>query len=66
MTRPERRERTVRRIYYTERINKVGWFGIPYTVLKIRSANVDVRHWQRLRGRPFSLSELMGCGKAEG
>ena len=56
----------MRRIYYTERINKVGRFGIPYTVLKIRSANVDVRHWQRLRGRPFSLSELMGCGKAEG
>ena len=51
--------RDVRRIYYTERINKVGWFGIPYTVLKIRTATVDARHWQRLRGKPFSLEALL-------
>ena len=56
----EGRRRAVRRIHYIEKINKLGWFGIPYTVLKIRSANVDARHWQRLRGRPFSLAALMG------
>lgn len=53
------------RIYYTEKINKVGWFGIPYTVLKIRSANVDAWHWQRLRGRPFSLEALLGGALGE-
>ena len=54
----------MRRVFYTERINKVGWLGIPYTVLKLRSANVDLRRWQQLRGRPFSLYELLrgGCG----
>ena len=47
------------RIRYTEKIRKRGWFGIPYTVLKVRTAHVDDRNWQRLRRRPFSIGEMM-------
>ncbi|MBQ8110664.1 MAG: hypothetical protein IJ124_10945 [Clostridia bacterium] len=53
------------KIYYTEKINKVGWFGIPYTVLKLRSANVDAKNYRRLHGRPFSLAELLRGACAE-
>lgn len=49
------------RIIYTQRIRKVGPFGIPYSILKIRTAHVDDWNWQRLRGRPFSMAELMGA-----
>ena len=47
------------KIRYISRINKRGWFGIPYTVLKVRTAHVDERNWQRLKNRPFSMGELM-------
>lgn len=49
----------MRKIRYISRINKRGWFGIPYTVLKIRTAHVDERNWQRMKDRPFSMGELM-------
>ncbi len=50
---------SMHKIRYISRINKRGWFGIPYTVWKVRTAHVDERNWRRLRNRPFSMSELM-------
>ena len=47
------------RILYFQRINRRGWFGIPFTTLKVRTAHVDERNWQRLKHRPFSMAELM-------
>ena len=47
------------RIVYTEKIRKRGWLGIPYTVLKVRTAHLDDRDWPRMKGRPFSMGALM-------
>ena len=47
------------RICYLQKINKRGWFGIPYAIIKVRTAHVDERNWQRLKRRPFSLGEMM-------
>ena len=46
-------------IRYLQKIRKRGPFGIPYTALVLRVAHVDERHWQRMKGRPFSVGELM-------
>ena len=54
------------RIIYAEKIRKRGWFGIPYTTLKLRCAHVDPENWRRLRGRPFSLASMMLSGCAAG
>lgn len=55
------------RIIYAEKIRKRGWFGIPYTTLKLRCAHMDSENWRRLRGRPFSLLNMMlsGCTAGE-
>ena len=47
------------RIIYISRINKRGWLGIPYTVVKFRTAHVDDYNWLRLRHRRFSVLEMM-------
>lgn len=47
------------RIIYASRIKKRGWLGIPYTVVKFRTAHVDDQSWRRLRHRRFSLMEMM-------
>lgn len=49
----------MRKIHYFQKIRKRGPFGIPYAVIKVRTAHVDERHWQRLRHRPFSLCEML-------
>ena len=54
------------RIIYAEKIRKRGWFGIPYTTLKLRCAHMDPENWRRLRGRPFSLVNMMLSGCAAG
>ena len=54
------------RIVYTEKIRKRGWLGIPYTVLKVRTAHVDDRDWPRMKGRPFSMGALMRLRPAAG
>ena len=59
VTKSERRRERVYRIRYIEKIKKRGPFGIPYTAIVVRTAHVDECNWQRLRRRPFSLSELL-------
>ena len=54
------------RIIYVEKIRKRGWFGIPYVALKLRTAHLDERGWQRMRRRPFSMAALMGCAELPG
>lgn len=49
----------MRKIRYIEKIKKRGPFGIPYTSIVVRVAHVDERNWQRLKRRPFSLSEML-------
>ncbi len=49
----------MRRIHYIEIIRKRGWLGIPYRMPKLRTAHVDERRWQQLRGKPFSLSAML-------
>ena len=49
----------MRKIRYIQKIRRRGPFGIPYTSIMIRTANVDERNWQRLKHRPFSMLELM-------
>lgn len=51
--------RAVHRIIYFTRIRKRGVFGIPYTVVKPRTAHVDERRWRQIKDRPFSIRELM-------
>ena len=46
-------------VIYWEIIRKRGWLGIPYAVPKPRVAHLDERHWQRLRGRPFSVGAML-------
>lgn len=53
-------------IFYIEKIRKVGWFGIPYVVLKLRTAHMDEQSWRRMRNRPFSMAALMGCAELPG
>lgn len=49
----------VHRIIYFTWIRKRGPWGIPYAVLKPRTAHVDDVGWQWLRHRRFSVRELM-------
>ena len=53
----------VHAIFYIEQIHMRGWFGIPYSVLKLRVAHVDERNWRRLRRRRFSMRARMCFGE---
>lgn len=47
------------RIIYTSRIRVRGPLGIPFTVVKFRTAHVDDANWRRLRRERFSLTNMM-------
>lgn len=47
------------RIIYFSWIKKRGILGIPYAVLKPRTAHMDEARWRRLRHRKFSVREMM-------
>ena len=49
----------MRKIYYIEKIHKLGWFGSPYIALTLRTAHVDQRHYDRLKGRRFTVRALL-------
>lgn len=49
----------MKKIRYCQKIRMRGVFGIPYTIIKVRTAHVDERNWRRLRRRPFSILEMM-------
>ena len=50
------------RVIYIEKIRKRGWFGISYTVPKLRTAHVDARCRRQLQGHRFSLRAMMMSG----
>lgn len=47
------------RIIYFSWIRKRGWLGIPYAVLKLRTAHVDEGRFRQMRRGGFSIREMM-------